>query len=297
MILVLFGDGAIAQVTLSGGSRGNYQSISWAWGLGILLGTYTSTRSGSHLNPAITFTNCLLRPSTHPWSILPVYTLAQTLGAIIAATLIYANYHSAIDVHEGRLHGRSVPITSFSSAMIGSNAMAMSNATAGIFSTYPAPFMTRSDAFFSESLASAILMFLVFVSKDVAYPPPPPPPSHSPSLHSTDPATTNHIPHTNPKEETGRGDLILPLGLFFTVFGIGASFGWETGYAMNLARDFGPRLVSCMVGYGREVWTAGGYYFWIPMVAPFVGCIIGGSTYDLFLYAGTESPLSFNAVY
>ncbi|PKY03093.1 aquaporin-like protein, partial [Aspergillus campestris IBT 28561] len=265
MILVLFGDGAIAQVTLSGGSKGDYQSISWAWGLGILLGIYTSTRSGSHLNPAITFTNCLLRPSRHPWSILPVYTLAQTLGAIIAAGLIYANYHSAIDVHEGRPHARSVPITSFSSPssskMTGPDAMAVSNATAGIFSTYPAPFMTRSGAFFSEGLASAILMFMV-----------PPPP-------------------TTPQEQRG-GELILPLGLFFTVFGIGASFGWETGYAMNLARDFGPRLVSCVVGYGREVWTAGGYYFWIPMVAPFVGCLIGGSTYDLFLYAGTESPLS-----
>ncbi|PLB39568.1 MIP/aquaporin family protein [Aspergillus candidus] len=228
MILVLFGDGAIAQVTLSGGSKGDYQSISWAWGLGILLGIYTSTRSGSHLNPAITFTNCLLRPSMHPWSILPVYTLAQTLGAIIAAGLIYANYHSAIDVHEGRLHARSVPITYFSPAssskMTGPEAMAMSNATAGIFSTYPAPFMTRSGAFFSEGLASAILMFMV-------------------------------------SQEERSGELILPLGLFFTVFGIGASFGWETGYAMNLARDFGPRLVS--YSYGGSV--CGVYHRWIDL--------------------------------
>ena len=238
--------------------------------LGILLGIYTSTRSGSHLNPAITFTNCLLRPSTHPWSILPVYTLAQTLGAIIAATLIYANYHSAIDMHEGRPHGRSVPITSFSfsssSSSSSSSAMAVSNATAGIFSTYPAPFMTRSGAFFSEGLASAILMFMVFVLKDVAYPssssfsPPLPLPT---TTTTTTSVLTSPRPPTTPQEERRGGDLILPLGLFFTVFGIGASFGWETGYAMNLARDFGPRLVSCMVGYGREVWTAGGYYFWV----------------------------------
>ena len=62
-----------------------------------------------------------------------------------------------------------------------------------------------------------------------------------------------------------------PLGLFFVIFGIGACFGWETGYAINLARDFGPRLVSYMIGYGPNVWKAGDYYFWVPMVAPFFG--------------------------
>jgi hypothetical protein len=56
---------------------------------------------------------------------------------------------------------------------------------------------------------------------------------------------------------------LTPLVLFFVVFGIGACFGWETGYAINLARDFGPRLVSYMIGYGHNVWAAGNYYFWV----------------------------------
>jgi len=38
---------------------------------------------------------------------------------------------------------------------------------------------------------------------------------------------------------------IIALALFFLIFGLGACFGWETGYAINLARDFGPRLMSC----------------------------------------------------
>ena len=88
------------------------------------------------------------------------------------------------------------------------------------------------------------------------------------------------------------------------------SFGWETGYAseymlgvkdwvtmcadwyaVNLARDFGPRLMSYAVGYGHEVWSAGGYYFWIPLVAPFCGCIFGGFLYDVFIYTG-PSPIN-----
>lgn len=60
----------------------------------------------------------------------------------------------------------------------------------------------------------------------------------------------------------GAGNLI-PLGLFFVIFGIGACFGWETGYAINLARDFGPRLMSYCLGYGHHVWQAGGHYFWV----------------------------------
>jgi len=67
---------------------------------------------------------------------------------------------------------------------------------------------------------------------------------------------------------------------------------WETGYAINMARDFGPRLMSCIVGYGKDVWTAGNYYFWIPIVAPFSGCFCGALFYDIFIYTGPESPLN-----
>ena len=83
--------------------------------------------------------------------------------------------------------------------------------TAGIFCTYPADFMTKTGQFFDEFIGSSLLMFLIYVLKD-----------------------DNNL---------GAGPLT-PLGLFFIIFGIGACWGWETGYAINFARDFGPRLMS-----------------------------------------------------
>ena len=224
-----------------------------------MLGVYTAGISGAHLNPAVTFANCVYRK--FPWRKFPIYLVAQVLGAMVASAVVYANYKSAIDVFEGGPNIRTV----------GSN-----TSTAGIFCTYPAAFMTKTGQFFSEFIASTILMFCIYALKDDG--------------------------------NLGAGNLT-PLGLFFVIFGIGACFGWETGYAINLARDFGPRLVSYMIGYGHEVWSAGGYYFWVssshgsllyviclislkvPMVAPFCGCCFGGWLYDMFLFTG-DSPIN-----
>jgi len=81
-----------------------------------------------------------------------------------------------------------------------------------------------------------------------------------------------------------------PLMFFFIVFGLGASFGWETGYAGNFARDFGPRVLSYLVGYGN-VFAAGTYFFWIPLVAPLTGCFSGALIYDCFIYRSIDSPV------
>ncbi|CAK4034337.1 hypothetical protein AC579_1672 [Lecanosticta acicola] len=248
-ILIMFGDGVVAQVLLSGGlsgsaaARGNYQSISWGWGIGVMLGVYSSGISGAHINPAVTLANCIFRE--FPWRKFPVYMLAQVLGAMCAAAVVYGNYKSAIDTFEGGAGIRTVPGYS-------------ENATAGLFCTYPAEFMSNTGQFFSEFVASTLLMFLIYAIKD--------------------------------DHNIGAGKLT-PLALFFIIFGIGACFGWETGYAINLARDFGPRLVSYMVGYGPDVWRAGNYYFWVPMVAPFCGCTFGGFLYDVLLFTG-KSPIN-----
>ena len=135
-------------------------------------------------------------------------------------------------------------------------------ATAGIFCTYPQSDMTKASMFFDEFIASAMLMFVIFALKD-----------------------------DSNKGAFSASGAWFPLCLFFLIFGIGATWGWQTGYAINLARDFGPRLMSYAVGYGHEVWSAGGYYFWIPMVAPFLGTLFGGFLDDVFIYTG-PSPIN-----
>jgi aquaglyceroporin related protein len=156
-----------------------------------MLGVYASGISGAHINPAVTFANCVFRK--FPWKKFPGYVLAQILGAMCA---------SAVDQFEGGVGIRTVPGYS-------------ANASAGIFCTYPAEFLTKTGQFFSEFIASALLMFMIYALKDDG--------------------------------NIGAGPFT-PLGLFFVIFGIGACFGWETGYAINLARDFGPRLMSYFLG-------------------------------------------------
>lgn len=178
----------------------------------VMMGVFVARKSGGHLNPAVTLTNCVFRG--FPWHKFPVYAIAQLLGAMLAAMVVYANYISAIDLLEGAPGVRTI------------------DGTAGIFSTYPVPFLSTKGQFLSEFLCSAILMIGIFALVDA-----------------------------------GLGNL-MPLFLLFLIFGIGASFGWETGYAMSLARDFGPRLACYFIGYGDLVFTAGGSYFWVCCLLP-----------------------------
>ncbi|KAI9684967.1 MAG: hypothetical protein M1820_010868 [Bogoriella megaspora] len=135
-------------------------------------------------------------------------------------------------------------------------------ATANIFCTYPQPFLTKASQFFSEFICTTIEVFVIFALKD----------------------DRNGLPKGSRNW--------FPLGLLFMLFGLAVCFGLDTAYAVNLARDFAPRLMSYILGYGPQVWSAGGYYFWIPMVAPFCGAIFGGFLYDFFIFSGPESPLN-----
>jgi len=250
-ILVLFGDAAIAQTLLTANTSapgadgfGSWVTISWGWGIGLMLGIYVAGDSGAFLNPAICLASCMFRKM--PWRRLPMYWLSEFLGAFVAAGVVYANYINGIDKFES-----------------GARTIAPSKtATAGIFATYPDPDLTKTSQFFDQFIGSALLVFIIFALKD----------------------------------DSNKGKFIasgawFPLGLFFTMTGIAISFGWQTGFAINPARDFGPRLMTACIGYGSGVWSAGGYYFWVPIVSPFCGAVTGAFLYDAFVYTG-ETPVN-----
>jgi len=130
--------------------------------------------------------------------------------------------------------------------------------TAGLFSTYALDYMTNVSAFFDEFLTSAVLMVVVLAMGDSSNLPAPPG--------------------------------LSPLVLFMLILGIGVSLGMQTGYAINPARDLGPRIMTAMVGYGSQVFTFRNHFWiWCPIMAPFLGCLAGAAVYDVFLFTGKES--------
>ena len=145
-----------------------------------MVGVYVAGDSGGFLNPAVTLCFCLFRK--FPWRRFPIYLLAQFLGGFCASSVVYANYINAIDNFEGH-RIRTVPPSA--------------TATAGIFCTYPQAFLTRTSQFFSEFIASAILMFVIFALKD----------------------------DSNPGA-MGKSGQLFPLALLFLIFALGACFGF-----------------------------------------------------------------------
>jgi len=247
MILIIFGTGVDCQVVLSSvtavapSQKGAYISISFGWAVGTAMGVWASVGiSGGHINPAVTLALATFRG--FPWKKVPVYIFAQIMGGLVGAALVYANYIHAIDLFEGGRHIRTL-------------------STASLFSTYALGYMTNVSCFFSEFLASAVLLIMVLATTDKHNSPAPPG--------------------------------LFPLVLFLLILGIGASLGMETGYAINPARDLGPRLFTSMVGYGKQVYTfRNQYWLWCPVIAPILGAMAGTLFYDVLLFNGPESRIN-----
>ena len=75
--------------------------------------------------------------------------------------------------------------------------------------------------------------------------------------------------------------ILAPILIGLVVVAIGMAFGGMHGYAINPARDFGPRLLTVVAGFKNNGLTDGGYVFWVPIVGPIVGGLIGGLVYDM----------------
>lgn len=253
-LLIFFGTGCVAALKVGGASFGLWE-ISIIWGVGVSLAIYlTAGVSGAHLNPAVSIVLSLF--AGFEKRKLPFYILAQIAGAFCGALLVYSLYSSLFFDFEQSQH--IVRGTQESLQL------------AAVFSTYPNPALSTSQAFMVEVVITAILVGVILALTD----------------------DSNGLP---------RGALApLLIGLLIAV--IGGAMGPLTGFAMNPARDLGPKLMTYFSGWGEIALTGGRDipYFLIPIFAPILGGCLGAAIYRgllaRYLPSATAKPAPQSAV-
>jgi aquaglyceroporin related protein len=133
--------------------------------------------------------------------------------------------------------------------------------TGSLFGTYALDYMPSANCFFDEFIGTFILLLVVFAVTDKRNGPTP--------------------------------GYLVPLVVFIAILGIAVAFGMQTGFAINPARDLGPRLMTAMVGYGRKVFDyRSQYWIWSPIFGSVSGGLVAALLYDVFIYRGPESPIN-----
>jgi glycerol uptake facilitator protein len=223
-LLILFGNGVVANVVLARtkGNSSGWIVITIGWGLAVFIGAFCSVKfSGAHLNPAVTV--AMAMAGKLPLTKVVGYIVAQMLGAIAGATLVFLFYRDHFSATEDK------------------------DAKLACFCTGPA-IRNHAQSFFCEVLGTFSLILPIFLMVD-------------PSLE---------VPGQEVK--VGLGTLgLLPVSLL--VVAIGLSLGGTTGYAINPARDLGPRIAHAMLpipGKRDADWS----YAWVPVIAPLVGALL-----------------------
>lgn len=221
LVLILLGDGVVANVLLKGskGENGGWIVVTAGWAFAVMCGIFVAQKLGSpdaHLNPAVTVAMAV--KSGDYSNVLP-FISAQLIGAFLGATLVWLVYlpHWAITEDKG--------------------------AKLGIFATAPAIRNPISNVI-SEAIGT---MVLIIVSSSFS----------------------DNLPGG-----------FAPYLVGMLVWSIGLSLGGPTGYAINPARDLGPRIAHAILpisGKGKSDWQ----YAWVPVVGPIVGAILAA----LFLTA------------
>ena len=227
MLLVIFGDGVVANVVLSQtkGQNSGWIVISAGWAWAVAIGVYAAAPiSGAHINPAVTIG--LAAIGKFPWAMVVPYIIAQLIGAFIGGVIVWLAYRRHFEKTEN-------PALKLA-----------------VFSTGPA-IRDYGANLITEIIASFTLVFGVLTMLSAG------------------------------NLGKGFGAALGPFLVALLVYGIGLSLGGPTGYAVNPARDLGPRIAHALLpipGKGSSDWE----YSWIPVVGPIIGGILGA-----FIYAWT----------
>lgn len=223
-LLIILGDGVVANVLLekSKGKNGGWISITFGWAIAVFTGVYaTAAASGGHLNPAVSLGFAV--EGSFDWGLVPSYILAQIIGAMLGAVIVWLSYRQHFDETLD------------------------ADAKLAVFCTAPAirnPFYNM----ITEIVGTFVLVLgALLLSK--------------------------------PDMKLGALDA-LPIALL--VLGIGLSLGGPTGYAINPARDLGPRIVHAFVpikGKRDSDWG----YAWVPILGPFAGGALAAVVFKFVL--------------
>jgi glycerol uptake facilitator protein len=259
MIILAFGDGCVAMAVaaLPGSGRaetpttiflaaGDWLLIAFGWCFAVAFAVWVAGGvSGAHLNPAVTLAFAARRG--FPWRKVVPYWAAQVVGAFTGAAIVFMVYGSAINAYD---LAAKTPRSSGTAV-----------ASYSIFATFPAGYFHGSNVgpLIDQIVGTAFLVLFVVAVIDA--------------------------------RNTAVGSNLGPLIIGFIVAAIGMSYGANAGYAINPARDFGPRLFAWIAGWGKVALPgtdhSGGLdfsnYFWIPIVGPLIGGVIGVLIYDLFI--------------
>ena len=230
MLMILLGNGVVANVVLKDtkGNNSGWIVITTAWAFAVFVGvTVAGPISGAHLNPIVTLGLALI--GKFDWNLVPAYVLAQMMGAMAGAFLVWLSHkdHFAITEDEGT--------------------------KLACFSTSPA-IKNNVSNLISEIIATFVLIFTIFYIA-------------GPSLKIA----------TDSNAAIGLGTIgALPVAILVWV--IGLSLGGTTGYAINPARDLGPRIMHTILPIkGSSNWG----YAWIPIVGPIIGSSLAAALYLL----------------
>ncbi len=234
-ILILLGNGVVANVNLekTHSFGAGWIVITFGWSMAVFVAVLiTADISGAHLNPAVTLG--LAFSGLFAWIKVIPFVLAQVLGAMAGAFLVYIFFRKHFDITE------------------------KPGIKKACFCTAPAIRSTANN-FFSEVVGTFVLILAVLLIT-------------LPQLEYNSMGST----------KAGMGSLgALPVA--FVVFSIGLSLGGTTGYAINPARDLGPRIVHALLPLknrdGND-WQ----YSWIPVAGPVTGAAIASSVYFLINY-------------
>ncbi|WP_028267116.1 MIP/aquaporin family protein [Arthrobacter sp. MA-N2] len=220
-MLTLLGCGVVANVALKGtkGNNGGFLMVNFGWGIAVFAGVYVASKSGAHLNPAVTLG--LLADGKAEFAPGVAVSAASTftyfggelLGAFLGAVFAWLAHKQHFDAE---------PLAASKLAVF---------STGPAIRSYPWNLVT-------EIIGTFVLVFVIL--------------------------TFGGTP-------SGLG----PLAVALLVVGIGASLGGPTGYAINPARDLGPRIAHALLpikGKGSSDWA----YSWVPVVGPLLGGTIAG---------------------